>query len=259
MIIILIRILIIIKNLPGSIMKKLKLVTLTALLATTAVSQVQAHAIWIAERHDNLAIVYGDLSDQGYETKYVENLVAKNADLSTGEITINKQEDHILFTVGEDVAYASAEYVRGYSTKDQDGKRFNLPKNEVPNAVNSGYYVKYASHIASTLDETPKLQGLKLEILPLHNPTKLAPGAELTVQVFFEGKPLAGVKLYRDYVTDHVNTYTTDSEGKATIKIRNHGLNVLATKYSVILKDDPTKDKLGFYSTLSFKTFKKKH
>ena len=240
-------------------MKKLKLVTLTALLASAVVTQVQAHAIWIAERHDNLAIVYGDLSDQGYDTKYVENLVAKTADLSSGELTRNDQEDHILFTVGENVAYVSAKFVRGYSTKDQDGKRFNLPKNEVPNAVKSGYYVKYASHIAENLSENPKLQGLKLEILPLENPTKLAAGASLAIQVFFEGKPLAGAKVYGDYVTDHVKTYTTDSEGKVTITVRNNGLNVIATKYSVELTDDPTKDKLGFYSTLSFKSFKEKH
>lgn len=239
-------------------MTKLKLVALSALLATSIVTQVQAHAIWIAERHDSLAIVYGDLSDQGYDTKYVENLVAKNANLSNGEITRNDQEDHVLFTVGEDVAYASAEYVRGYSTKDKDGKRFNLPKNEVENAVKSGYYVKFASHIASTLNETPKLQGIKLEILPLENPTKLIPGSALTIQVFFDGKPLSGAKVYGDYVTDHVNTYTTDSEGKVTIKVRNNGLNVIATKHNLELKDDPKTDKFGYYSTLSFESSEKK-
>ncbi|NQZ32663.1 MAG: DUF4198 domain-containing protein [Oceanospirillaceae bacterium] len=240
-------------------MKNLKLVALSALMASSIVTQVQAHAIWIAERHDNLAIIYGDLSDQGYETKYVENLVAKKSNLSSGEININIQEDHILFTVGEDVTYASAEYVRGYSTKDKEGKRFSLPKNEVENAVSSGYYVKYASHIAATLTGKPKQQGIKLEILPLENPTKLLPGSELPIQVLFDGQPLAGVKVYGDYVTDHINTYTTDSEGKVTITVRNNGLNVIAAKYSLELKDDPTKDKFGYYSTVSFKSAAKEH
>lgn len=240
-------------------MKNLKIVALSALMASSVVTQVQAHAIWIAERHDNLAIVYGDLSDQGYETKYVEDLVAQKSDLSKAEININKQKDHILFTVGEDTTYASAAYVRGYSTKNKEGKRFSLPKNEVENAISSGYYVKYASHIASTLTGTPKRQGIKLEILPLENPTKLLPGAELAIQVLFEGKPLAGAKVYGDYVTDHVNTYTTDAEGKTTIKVRNNGLNVIAAKFNLELKDDPTKDKFGYYSTVSFKTAKKAH
>ena len=233
-------------------MKILKLAAISAVLATAFISQASAHAIWIAPRHDNLAIVYGDLSDDGYDVEMIQSLKGN------GVITRNDQENHVLFTTDEKTTYVSAALVRGYSTKDEVGKRFNLPKNEVENAVKSGYYVKYASSILGNLAEKPKLQGIKLEILPLVDPTLLHKGDELIIQVYYDGKPLEGAKVYRDYVTDHDTTYKTDADGKATIVIRNHGQNVIATNHNVILENNPKTDKYGYYSTLSFESFEKK-
>lgn len=233
-------------------MNNFKTSAIAALLIAGFSGQASAHAAWIAESNSDLTIVYGDLSNDGYETKYIETINAKTASMGDCAVTRQDHDDHVTFEICEGGIYASTAYMRGYSTKDKDGKRFSLPKNEVPNAAKSGFYVKYATSILGEIGGEPQLQGNKLEILPLTDPTQVEAGSTLTVRVYFEGKPLAGAKFYRDYATDHMNIFTSNADGEVTFQVRNNGLNVLAAKHNVLTPDAETQDKFGYYSTLSF-------
>ena len=239
-------------------MNKFKIAAISALLVTGLAGQASAHAAWISERHGDLAVVYGDLSDEGYDISYIESIAAKKADMSDCMVTRKDHDDHVEFSIGAEGVYVSTAYMRGYSTKDKDGNRFNKPKNEVENAASSGYYVKYATAILGKIGGEPQAQGVKLEILPLTDPTRIEMGGKLTVQVLFEGKPLAGAKFYPSYTTDNVHSTYTDEDGKVTFLVKNQGENVLAVKHSVLTPEAATQDKFGYYSTLSFKSLNAK-
>ncbi|HBQ35445.1 MAG TPA: hypothetical protein DD729_01165 [Rhodobacteraceae bacterium] len=233
-------------------MNKLKLAALSTLLASSFAIQSQAHGIWVADRHDNLAIVYGDGSDEGYKPEKVVSLSGKKADMSAGEITRNDQDDHILFTAADDTAYITAEFVSGHWSQDKDEKWHNVPKDQLEGALKGGYYVKYTTGILKNLGALPQLQNHTLEILALVDPTTLKMGDYLPVQVYFQGNPLADAELIADYVTDRDNKLKTDSKGYVTIKVRNNGLNVLAINHNQEVTGDPKADKYGYFSTLSF-------
>jgi uncharacterized GH25 family protein len=68
--------------------------------------------------------------------------------------------------------------------------------------------------------------GHVLEVVPLSNPSRLRPGDKLGVRVAFEGKPLAGARVFaenRDAGVVRSEAATTDAEGLATFAIARPG------------------------------------
>ncbi len=63
--------------------------------------------------------------------------------------------------------------------------------------------------------------GLKIEMVPLHNPYRLEPGRELPVQVLFEGLPLEGFLIHsgRAGQKEKGQGHYTDRQGRASIPI----------------------------------------
>ena len=83
------------------------------------------------------------------------------------------------------------------------------------------------AYIAAT-DKPGVAIGHPLEIVPLTDPTVLAMGDKLQVQVLKDGKPLNGVVVSLDVMTDwDLSSPVTDDEGKTTITVQNNGMNVL--------------------------------
>lgn len=161
-------------------------------------------------------------------------------------------EDFVSFDVaGSDVV--GAIFHNGVWTKLKDGKWENKPRSEVKGEVDySTESVKYA---VSLFDHhlQPKALGYPLEIVPEQNPLHMKEGDSVTVKVLLNGKPLEGAKITNDYVNLGDDAYqTTDSEGKATLLIRNEGLNVFEVGYR---SDHPNKavaDKQSLSATFSF-------
>jgi uncharacterized GH25 family protein len=78
-------------------------------------------------------------------------------------------------------------------------------------------------------------------------------GDDLPVQVFADGKPLAGVPLYVDYVNDgHAQSNKTDQDGKVTLFVRNDGLNVIGVSHAKKTPDNAEMDQVSYFATLSF-------
>ena len=78
------------------------------------------------------------------------------------------------------------------------------------------------------------------------------PGEYLAVTVLVDGKPAKNIELIGDYVNDPETTVaTTDAQGKAKLRVRNAGLNVIAASAS-LPNDDPEADVRGMFSTLAF-------
>lgn len=218
------------------------------------VGAANAHGVWVAERHGENAVVYGHGGDDdAYSPDKVKLLVAKAADGSIVELALEQKNDHILFKPNKDIATVAVELDNGIWTMDKDKKWYNKAKSEVPNAVAAGHYIKYGVSLLKSIGENFKPQGLKLEIVPLKDPLSLKAGDELPIQVLYNGEPAKDVEVMAEYTTQsEVVSAHTDADGKATIKVRNQGLNVVAADLREKSKDKTETDQLGYMTTFSF-------
>nr|WP_319515226.1 DUF4198 domain-containing protein [uncultured Cohaesibacter sp.] len=218
------------------------------------VGAANAHGVWIAERHGENAVVYGHGGDDdAYSPDKVKSLVAKTEDGSIVDLALEKRSDHILFKPNKEIATVAVELDNGIWTMDKDKKWHNKAKNDVPNAVAAGHYIKYGVSLLKSIGGTLKPQGLKLEIIPLKDPLSLKAGDELPIQVLYNGKAAADVEVIAEYTTEsEVISTHTDAEGKAMITIRNQGLNVVAADLTEALENKSEADRVGYMATFSF-------
>jgi nickel transport protein len=121
----------------------------------------------------------------------------------------------------------------GLWSKSPDGKFHNKGRDEVPNAVVSGRYYKYATHLRKLpAGALAPLPNLKFQIVPVGKSFPTKKGETLIVDVLFDGKPAVGAKVFQDGVTDPGGAHVvTGKNGRATFKVRNAGLNVLVAEF----------------------------
>lgn len=217
--------------------------------ATTA----QAHGIWIAQRHGDLAIVYGHgAGDDAYRPEKVKAATARLASGETKPARIVPQAKNALVEPDKDATLLSVVLDNGIWTKGPDGKSVNKPKREVPGAQSASHSIKTNTTILAG-GGSVKPSGLGLEIVPLVDPMTLKMGEDLPVQVLSDGKPLAGVALNTDYLNDpHAMSSRTDQNGKVTLFVRNDGLNVIGVAHAKPVSDNPDLDQVSYFATLSF-------
>jgi len=98
-----------------------------------------------------------------------------------------------------------------------------------------------------------QIKDIALVIVPEVDPLKVGPGNPLPIRVYVDGKPTAGVRIMADYrgvgTTDFERAATTDAEGRASIIVRNAGLNVIAT---FAVQEDENGEKTFLHTTLAF-------
>ncbi|HVF49802.1 MAG TPA: DUF4198 domain-containing protein [Pyrinomonadaceae bacterium] len=89
-------------------------------------------------------------------------------------------------------------------------------------------YLKTLVQAGSRRDDTYRREvGQRLEIIPQENPYNLQRAQSLGVRVMFEGRPLAGVRVFaqsRNAGKDGILTATTDADGRASFKLQNAGI-----------------------------------
>lgn len=213
-----------------------------------------AHSVYIAERLNTPTVVNGHgASDEAYDPMKVESAKAFDAKGAEVAVTINRTGKNAALAPAAGAALISVFFNEGYWTEDAKGNWSNVGKSQIADAKSAGKYLNFAVSLKSSLAAYPTPVGNPLEIVPLLDPIKLKAGAELPVQLLFEGKPLADVVIVADYVTDPDNeTVKTDAEGKAIIKVRNNGLNVLNAYHGVKVTNDPDAEEHGWTASFAF-------
>ena len=94
---------------------------------------------------------------------------------------------------------------------------------------------------------------MKLQLVPVSKVFPKKMGEKLTVQVLFDGKPLAGARVFQEMVTDPAGEpRLTDQDGRATITVRNGGLNVLMAQHMSAPENPATTFMTEHVATLSF-------
>jgi hypothetical protein len=97
--------------------------------------------------------------------------------------------------------------------------------------------------------------GLTLEIVPEKNPYGLAPGEDLPVRIFYDGKPLAGalVKLTNlEFDIRPVAVKRSDAQGRASFQLPRTGTWLVNTIWTRPLANDPRADFDTTFSSLTF-------
>lgn len=247
-----------------------KALIISCILAVFGISNVYAHGIWVAMRADKLQIVFGDGPlDNRFNAKSLKGVKGydKNGKQKKVETKV-KKSGGVVTLLPEDSVQVITAQSESYYSESKKGKWIEKSKLEAPNSKKSILFKKInVSYInqkamikktqAIELIQKPQAHNFELEIVPQTDPRGLKKGDELKVLVLKSGKPLADTKVVLDLVGDYSTGVVTDQDGYATFKIRNDGLNVIATQSSNPATDPKKADEDLLFSTLAFTLFSK--
>ncbi|MER2103381.1 MAG: DUF4198 domain-containing protein [Pseudomonas atacamensis] len=224
------------------------------LLAALFTGQVSAHGVWTEERRGNIEVVYGHgAEDNAFKAQKISGAWAYDAGGKMIPVSVERLADHARLKPLKPPALMAVALNNGMWSQTADKKWVNEGRSKVPGATEATQTFKYSLAIYQPGAKLPKLEQIKLLILPEVDPLTVGPGKSLPVRVLLDGKPAAGVKLYGDY-RSAPNTLSTetDKDGRAQVLVRNEGLNVIAAQVEVPVKDSVDVDSRGLFSSLTF-------
>ena len=233
-------------------------ITATIALLLCAVPAL-GHEIWFAQRSAKLALIYGtgaqDL-DSVRRLPMYNSVVGFDADGKPVPVSLKATDSLVLLDTAGDPAVVAAQMDNGIWTKPpgENAEFVARTKDQVPGAVASGHYYKYTTYLRKLpAGPVTPVPGMKLQLVPVGKtfPTKM--GQKLTVQVLYEGKPLSGARVFQDMVTNpNAKPVITDEQGRATLTVRNDGLNVLMAQHMAAPENPVTTFMTEHVATLSF-------
>ncbi|MDH2080845.1 DUF4198 domain-containing protein [Pseudomonas atacamensis] len=224
------------------------------LIAALFTGQVSAHGLWTEERRGNIEVVYGHgAEDNAFKSQKISGAWAYDASGKMIPVSVERLADHARLKPLKPPAVMAVALNNGMWSQTADKKWINEGRSKVPGATEATQTFKYSLAIYQPGAKLPKLDQIKLLILPEVDPLTVGPGKSLPVRVLLDGKPAAGVKLYGDY-RSAPNTLSTetDKDGRAQVLVRNEGLNVIAAQVEVPVKDSVDVDSRGLFSSLTF-------
>ncbi|MEL1090284.1 DUF4198 domain-containing protein [Pseudomonas sp. OB66] len=224
------------------------------LIAALFTGQVSAHGLWTEERRGNIEVVYGHgAEDNAFKAQKISGAWAYDASGKMIPVSVERLADHARLKPLKPPAVMAVALNNGMWSQTADKKWINEGRSKVPGATEATQTFKYSLAIYQPGAKLPKLDQIKLLILPEVDPLTVGPGKSLPVRVLLDGKPAAGVKLYGDY-RSAPNTLSTetDKDGRAQVLVRNEGLNVIAAQVEVPVKDSVDVDSRGLFSSLTF-------
>ncbi len=224
------------------------------LIAALFTGQVSAHGLWTEERRGNIEVIYGHgAEDNAFKAQKISGAWAYDASGKMIPVSVERLADHARLKPLKPPALMAVALNNGMWSQTADKKWINEGRSKVPGATEATQTFKYSLAIYQPGAKLPKLDQIKLLILPEVDPLTVGPGKSLPVRVLLDGKPAAGVKLYGDY-RSAPNTLSTetDKDGRAQVLVRNEGLNVIAAQVEVPVKNSVDVDSRGLFSSLTF-------
>ena len=224
------------------------------LIAALFTGQVSAHGLWTEERRGNIEVIYGHgAEDNAFKAQKISGAWAYDASGKMIPVSVERLADHARLKPLKPPAVMAVALNNGMWSQTADKKWINEGRSKVPGATEATQTFKYSLAIYQPGAKLPKLDQIKLLILPEVDPLTVGPGKSLPVRVLLDGKPAAGVKLYGDY-RSAPNTLSTetDKDGRAQVLVRNEGLNVIAAQVEVPVKDSVDVDSRGLFTSLTF-------
>ncbi len=224
------------------------------LIAALFAGEVSAHGLWTEQRRGNIEVVYGHgAEDNAFKAQKISGAWAYDVAGKMIPVSVERLADHARLKPLKAPAVMAVALNNGMWSQTADKKWINQGRSKVQGAVEATETFKYSLAIYQPGAKLPKLDQMKLLILPEVDPLTVGPGKSLPVRVLLDGKPAAGVKLIGDYrsAPDTLST-ETDKDGRAQVLVRNEGLNVIATQVEVPVKDSVDVDSRGLFTSLTF-------
>ncbi|RVQ69150.1 DUF4198 domain-containing protein [Croceicoccus ponticola] len=215
-----------------------------------------AHGIWFAQRAKQIALIYGVGADDLDAVSRLDKITSiEGFDAEGQAVATSLRAAGAIPVVDSDepVSVIAAAMDYGMWTKDAAGRWHNKGKDEVEGAIEvSEHNFKYAVHLNALDAKVPVIASQTLQIVPV-GAIPESKGAPLMVKALYKGKPVPGVQILTEYVTDPDETPAlTASDGTTTIRLRNQGLNVVVG-ILITGSDKPAKyDRMEERATLSF-------
>ncbi|QHD04978.1 DUF4198 domain-containing protein [Pseudomonas sp. R76] len=225
-----------------------------AVLGLLFASHVSAHGLWTEQRRGNIEVIYGHgAEDNAFKAQKISGAWAYDARARMIPVTVERLADHARLQPLKSPAVLAVALDNGMWSQTPDKQWINQGRSHVPGAIQSTQTFKYSLAIYQPGAKLPKLDQIKLLILPEVDPLTVGPGHSLPVRVLLDGKPAAGIKLVGDY-RNAPNTLSTetDKDGRAQVLVRNEGLNVIAAQVEIPLKDNADVATRGLFSSLTF-------
>lgn len=233
-----------------------RLFTASLLLCLLLPSLSHAHGIWFAQRSSQLALIYGvgaDDLDSVKRLHKVESIQGFDADWEEVDTELMQAGPLLLVNSDDYPVAAAAVMFNGIWSYTKDGHWVAKGRDEIPDAVLSEKTYKYAVHLRGPLTQIPVIKSQVLQIIPVGKAFPLLRDNEATFRVLYEGRPVKGAQIKRDFVNDpDAKPIMTNSDGLFTINIRNQGLNVIAAVFDGPADNKKIIDKIEHLATLSF-------
>ena len=225
-----------------------------AVIGLLFATHVSAHGLWTEQRRGNIEVIYGHgAEDNAFKAQKISGAWAYDAGAKMIPVTVERLPDHARLKPLKSPAVLAVALDNGMWSQTADKKWINQGRSKVPGAIESTQTFKYSLAIYQPGAKLPKLDQIKLLILPEVDPLTVGPGKSLPVRVLLDGKPAAGIKLVGDY-RNAPNTVSTetDKDGRAQVLVRNEGLNVIAAQVEIALKDNADVATRGLFTSLTF-------
>jgi uncharacterized GH25 family protein len=231
-----------------------KTILALSLLGGFTLNPASAHGLWTEERRGNIEVVYGHgAEDNAFKAEKVSGAWAYDTRGKMIPVTVERLADHARLQPLSTPAVMAVALNNGMWSQTADKKWVNQGRSKVPGAITALQTFKYSLAIYQPGVKLPPLPRLRLIIVPQVDPLSVGPGKALPVKVLLDGKPAAGIKLLGDYRNqpDEVSS-ETDAEGRASVVVRNQGLNVIAAETVIKISGNPDIDEQGLFTSLTF-------
>ncbi len=218
-----------------------------------AVSQAQAHFIWIAvqagsEGKSEAHVYFAELAEPD-DAKLLDNVKDTKAwtrvpGAEPTVLKLEKQEkdgDGSWVSLGVDNSVTAASAVCKYGVFERGTTKGLLQ-----------YYAKYLDSTSASYKALLRDEALPLDIVP-----EVAEGTSQKLTVLFQGKPAAGSEVLVRAPDGADQKLKTDAEGHATITLGQAGLYSIRAKWEVQeagKEGDKEYNKIMNYTTLTLRT-----
>jgi len=220
-------------------------------------SSVFAHDIWVEKKDGKLVVLYGHADKNKFESIEPAKIKEINGFDKNGKkmsVKIVQDKDILSIVPAKDLAAVTLFFDGGFFVKTTDGYK-HVSKREVKEYIESSHSVKYDKTLFGWNKKFSKPLGMRLEIVPAKNPFDIKKGQAFPVKVLFEGKPLEGAKIkVKANGKESPTELVTNKEGTADIVIEKAGIQKIATRHKIPLKDNPDADDLSIGTALTFET-----
>lgn len=228
--------------------------SLAVAVGVFATDVAHAHGIWTEKRYGHLDVVYGHgAEDEAYAPEKIKGVWAYDERGNGIPVTVKRLADHARLQPIARPAIVTVALDNGVWSKDREGKSVNAPMADVPGAISSSRSAKYSLAILEPHARVPGNLKLAMVIRPLKDPLEVGVGNPLPVEVTIDGKPAANIALYDDYRgMPDASSVKTDANGRASIVIRNAGLNIIAAQARVPTTEEKSISERSLFTSLTF-------